>query len=59
MAALLGRQIEELDTRIKEIDVKLNAAHKANEVSQRLATLLGVGPVTRVDVGDRDRSRSV
>lgn len=46
MAALLGRQIEELDTRIKEIDVKLNAAHKANEVSQRLATIPGVGPVT-------------
>ena len=46
MAALLGRQIEELDTRIKEIDVKLTAAHKANEVSQRLATIPGVGPVT-------------
>jgi transposase len=46
MAALLGRQIEELDTRIKEIDVKLNAAHKANEISQRLATIPGVGPVT-------------
>src|SRR4051812_5069342 len=27
MATLLGRQIEEFDTRIKEIDVKLNAAH--------------------------------
>jgi transposase len=46
MAVLLGQQIAELDTRIKEIDVKLNAAHKANEVSQRLATIPGVGPVT-------------
>ena len=46
MAALLGRQIVELDTRIKEIDVKLTAAHKANAVSQRLATIPGVGPVT-------------
>jgi transposase len=46
MADLLGRQIEELDTRIKEIDVKLTAAHKANQVSQRLATIPGVGPVT-------------
>ena len=46
MAALLGQQIEDLDTRIKEIDVKLTAAHKANEVSQRLATIPGVGPVT-------------
>ena len=46
MAALLGRQIEELDTRIKELDGKLTTAHKANEVSQRLATIPGVGPVT-------------
>jgi transposase len=46
MASLLGRQIEELDTRIKEIDVKLTAAHTANEVSQRLATIPGVGPIT-------------
>ena len=46
MAALLGRQIVELDTKIKQIDVKLTAAHKANEVSQRLATIPGVGPVT-------------
>ena len=46
MAALLGRQIEELDTRIKELDAKLTAAHKANAVSQRLATIPGVGPVT-------------
>jgi transposase len=46
MAALLGRQIEELNTRIKEIDAKPTLAHKANEVSQRLATIPGVGPVT-------------
>ena len=46
MACLLGRQIEDLDTRIKEIEVKLTAAHKANEVSQRLATIPGVGPLT-------------
>jgi transposase len=46
MAALLGRQIEVLDIRIKEIDAKLTAAHKVNEVSQRLSTIPGVGPVT-------------
>jgi transposase len=46
MAVLLGRQIADLDTRIKEIEVKLAAAHKANAVSQRLATIPGVGPVT-------------
>ena len=46
MAALLGRQLKELDARIKEIEVKLAAAHQANEVSPRLATIPGVGPVT-------------
>ena len=44
MASLLGRQLKELDARIKEIDVKLAAAHQANEVSPRLATIPGVGP---------------
>jgi transposase len=46
MAALLGQQIADLDTKIKQIEVKLMAAHKANEVSQRLATIPGLGPVT-------------
>jgi transposase len=61
MASLLGRQIEDFDTKIKELDAKLATAHKANEVSQRLATsaadafrhigslrdpIPGVGPVT-------------
>jgi transposase len=46
MAALLGRQIEVLDTKVKEIDAKLTAAHNANPISQRLATIPGVGPVT-------------
>jgi len=46
MAALLGQEIEHLDTRIKEIEARLIAAHKANEVSQRLTTIPGVGPVT-------------
>ena len=45
MFALLGQQIEEIGARIKEIDVKLNAAHKASAVSTRLATIPGVGPV--------------
>jgi transposase len=46
MAALLGQEIEHLNIRITEIEVKLAAVHKANEVSQRLATIPGVGPVT-------------
>jgi transposase len=46
MAVLLGRQITDLDTKIKELEVKLTATHKANPVSQRLATIPGVGPIT-------------
>jgi transposase len=45
MAVLLGQQIADIDTRIKEIDVKLTAMHKANVVSQRMATIPGVGPI--------------
>jgi len=46
MFALLGQQIDEIEARIKEVDAKLNAAHKASAVSQRLVTIPGVGPVT-------------
>jgi transposase len=46
MAVLLGRQIAELDARIKDIEVRLTAALKANAVSQRLVTIPGVGPIT-------------
>jgi transposase len=45
MLALLGQEIEHLDTRLNEIEVKLTAAHKANALSQRLATIPGVGRI--------------
>jgi hypothetical protein len=38
MAALLGRQIADLDTKIKEIEVKLSAVHKANAVRNACTT---------------------
>ena len=46
MFVLLGEEIARLNTRIKEPGTKLNAARKASAVSQRLATIPGVGPVT-------------
>jgi transposase len=46
MFALLGQQIDAIDARIKDIDAKLIAAHKASGISQRLITIPGVGPVT-------------
>ena len=41
---LAGRSTK-LDACIKEVDAKLSAAHKANELSQRLITIPGVGPI--------------
>jgi len=46
MFVVLRQQIEALDARIKHIDGQLAAAHRANPVSRRLATIPGVGPIT-------------
>jgi len=46
MFAHLRHQLDELDARIEQIEARLSAAHKANEVSQRLSTIPGLGPVT-------------
>ena len=46
MFVLFRQQIKDINTRIAELDVRLNAAHKTNPVSQRLATIPGVGPIT-------------
>ena len=46
MFVLLRQQITDINARIAELDAKLNASHKANPVSQRLATIPGVGPIT-------------
>ena len=45
MLALLGREIEHLDTRLSELEVKLMAMHKANPLSQLLATIPGIGVI--------------
>jgi transposase len=45
MLALPGREIEHLDSRLNEMEAKLSAAHKANPLSQRLATIPGVGRI--------------
>jgi transposase len=46
MFALFCQQIDEINARIAELDARLNASHKANPLSQRLATIPGVGPIT-------------
>ena len=45
MLALLGREIEHLDAKLTEFEVRLTAMHKANPLSQRLATIPGVGVI--------------
>jgi hypothetical protein len=46
MLAPLGREIEHLDAKLAEFEVKLAAMHKANPLSQRLATIPGIGVIT-------------
>src|SRR4051812_48840535 len=45
MLALLGEEIEHLDGRLKELEAKLLTMHRANAVSQLLATIPGIGPI--------------
>jgi transposase len=45
MLALLGEEIEHLDGRLKELAAKLLTMHRANAISQLLATIPGIGPI--------------
>lgn len=44
--AHLGRVVAQLDAQLAEFDQRLAKQHKANPVSQRLAAVPGVGPIT-------------
>jgi transposase len=44
--AILARQYIQLQVELKAIEARLQAWHRANEVSRRLAQIPGVGPVT-------------
>jgi transposase len=48
--AHLGRVTAQLDAQLAELDQRLAARHKVNPVSQRLAAVPGVGPVTALTV---------
>lgn len=43
--ALLGREVDRLETRLRVIDSTLMQQHKANPVSRRLAAIPGIGPI--------------
>jgi transposase len=45
MLALIGQEIDHLETRIKAIEVTVTAMHKAHALSRLLATIPGIGPI--------------
>jgi transposase len=45
LVRLLASQLDEVELRIDETDARIMAWHKADPVSQRLATIPGVGPL--------------
>lgn len=46
MMLFLGNQVAHLDQQIKKLEAELKAAHKANPLSQLLAGIPGIGPIT-------------
>ena len=61
--ALLGREAERIELRVRAIDATLMRQHKANPVSRRLAAIPGIGPIgalnfaLRVDAGQFKSAR--
>jgi transposase len=45
MLVLLGEAIAHFDARLKELETKLLAIHRAHAISQLLATIPGIGPI--------------
>ena len=48
MFAQMGQHIVDLNTKIKAVNEKLVEQHKTNPVSQRLAAIPGLGPITAI-----------
>lgn len=44
----MGRHVDDLDMKIQVVERQLLEQHKANEVSQRLAAIPGIGPITAI-----------
>jgi transposase len=54
LCALLG-PLQTLDERIRKLEAVIVASHRNNEVSRRLASVPGIGPITASDCGQRRR----
>src|SRR3954451_2609133 len=46
LVRVLAGQLDEVEKRVEEVDARILAWHKADAVSQRLATIPGIGPLT-------------
>ena len=51
--AMLGGEIARIEARLAEIDAKVLRQHKANPLSQRLAGIPGVGPISALNLAPR------
>jgi transposase len=51
--ALLGREVDHIEARLAGVDATLLRQHKANPLSQRLAGIPGIGPITALNVALR------
>jgi transposase len=62
MLAVLANQLRDVAARVVAVEAELLAWHRANDVSQRLATIPGVGPITAsaivATVGDAAQFKS-
>ena len=50
MLAFLGAQVAQLDARILDLEHRMKQQHKANPVSQLLAEIPGIGPITALSL---------
>jgi len=46
MLSILAAQLREIEARVRVVEAELMAWHRSNEISRRLATIPGVGPIT-------------
>jgi len=46
MLSILAAQLREIEARVQVVEAELMAWHRSNEISRRLATIPGVGPIT-------------
>jgi hypothetical protein len=59
MLTFLGAQVAQLDEQIAELERQMKQRHKSNPVSQLLAEIPGIGPITALSPGTDDRPRAV